>query len=229
MALNFLISFFSIALMALLVSTNFRIGKFLNLSLGGLFAAGGYMAYFTPNPIFAILSGLLFGILLSFAISKTCRSVIEATILSLGAGILIERGLEIIHRSSYYYFVDFDYSSYVILLGALSYLFVLGVYISPLGLRMKFVEDDHELAELYGINTEMIFTITTSLASSCAVLAGFLSSGSLAISPTTGFGYLISGIIVSALAAQLRQIGVIHYLTLLAASFVAARFMEVLF
>ncbi len=228
MALNFLVSFFSIALMALLVSTNFRIGKFLNLSLGGLFAAGGYIAYFTPNPVFAALSGLLFGTLLSLAISKICRSVIEATVLSLGAGILIERGLEIVHRSSYYYFVDFDYSTYVILLGAVSYLFVLGIYLSPLGLKMKFVEEDHELAELYGINTGMIFTVTTSLASACAVLAGFLSSGSLAISPTTGFGYLISGIIVSALTAQLRQVGAVHYLALLAISFAAARFMEVL-
>ncbi len=229
MALNFFTSFFTVALMALLVSINFRIGKFLNLSLGGLFAAGGYIAYFTPNFVTAIFSGLLFGFLLSIAIMKLCRSIIEATILSLGAGILIERGLEIIHRSSYYYFVSFDHSQYIIFLGALAYTAVFAVYISPLGLKMKFVEDDHELAEMYGINTKTIFVLTTALTSACAVLAGFLSSGSLAISPTTGFGYLISGIIISAITAQLRQIGVVHYLILLPVSFAAVRFMEVLF
>ncbi len=229
MALNFLISFFSIALMALLVSVNFRIGKFLNLSLGGLFAAGGYIAYFTSNPVIAVLSGLAFGFLLYIAISGICRSVIEATVLSLGAGILIERGLEIVHSSSYYYFVSFDYTNYLIVLGAVSYLAVFAAYISPAGLKIKFIESDHELAEMYGVNTKGVFSAATSLTSACAVLAGFFVSGSLAISPTTGFGYLISGIIVSAISAQLRQIGAVHYATLLAVSLAIAGLLEVLF
>ncbi len=228
MALNFLISFITLALMALLVSLNFRIGRFLNLSLGGLFAAGGYIAYFTPSPFVALIAGLIFGFLMALTISRICRSITEATILSLGAGILIERFLEMIHRSSYYYFVSFDYSPYLVVLGILAYLIIFAVYTSPYGLKMKFVESDHELAELYGVNTKRVFTVTTSLTSACAVLAGFFSSGLLAISPTTGFGYLLSGIMVSALTAQFRQIGAVHYLTLLAVSFASVRFLGVL-
>ena len=228
MALNFFISFFTLALMALLISINFRIGKFLNLSLGGLFAAGGYIAYFTPSPFLALIAGAVFGFLMASAISRICRSIIEATILSLGAGILIEKGLEIIHRSSYYYLVSFDYSAYLPILGILAYLFVFAVYLSPFGLKMKFVENDHELAELYGVNTKRVFTVTTCITSACAVLAGFLSSGTLAISPTTGFGYLLSGIIISALTAQLRQVGVTHYISLLAISFAGVKFLGVL-
>jgi len=229
MALNFLISFFSIALMALFVSLNFRIGKFLNLSLGGLFASGGYIAYFTSNPVIAVISGIVFGLLLYALISRTCRSVIEATVLSLGAGILVEKGLEIVHRSTYYYFVSFDFTAYLIGLGTVAYLIVFFVYLSPLGLKMKFVESDRELAEIYGVNTNLITLLVITLTSSSTVLAGFLISGNLAISPTTGFGYLISGIIVSAVAAQFRRVGFSHYLILLSISIALSGLAEVLF
>ncbi|AKG90885.1 Branched-chain amino acid ABC-type transport system, permease component [Geoglobus ahangari] len=228
MAVSFFLTSFILSIMALSVSLNFRVAKFLNLSLAGIFASGAYMAYFSGNPAIPVFSGFLLGYLLAFYILRICRSVIEATIASLGLGLLIERVLEIVHRSSYYYIVNSDLSTMIIPLGLAMFLGLLSIYISPLGLRLKYVESDVELAEMYGVDTERYITLTVAATSSVVMLSGYFYAGALAIGPAIGFGYLISGIIVSAIAAQLSFRGVWHYSAVFVLSMLMTRVLEVL-
>ncbi len=219
MAVSFFLTSFLLSIMALSISLNFRISKFLNLSLGGIFASGAYIAYFHQNPAIPASLGFITGFILAFYILKVCKSVIEATIVSLGIGLLIERALEIVHRGSYYYIIHSNNSHLVILLGALLFIAIVFAYLSPIGLKLKYIESDIELAEMYGVNTERFVLIVTSLTTSAVMLSGFFYAEKLAISPAIGFGYLISGIIVSAISAQLNLKGLTHYTLVFILSF----------
>jgi len=219
MAVNIFLTSFLLSIMALSISLNFRISKFLNLSLGGVFASGAYIAYFHQNPAIPAVLGFLTGFFLAYYILKVCRSVIEATIVSLGAGLLIERILEVIHRGSYYYIIHSNSSHLIIFLGALFFIAVAFSYLSPIGLKLKYIESDIELAEMYGVDTERFVLIVTSLTTSAVMLSGFFYAEKLAISPSIGFGYLISGIIVSAISAQLNLKGIAHYTLVFILSF----------
>lgn len=228
MAVSFFLTSFILSVMALSITLNFRIAKFLNLSLAGVFAAGAYMAYFSGNPFLPASVGFLAGLILAYYILKACRSVIEATIVSLGAGLLIERVLEIAHRSSYYYIVNEDVSFLIIPLGIVFFAGILMSYLSPAGLKLKYIESDAELAEMYGVNTERYILLVVALTTSVVMVSGYLYAGVLAISPTIGFGYLISGTVISAISAQLGLRGVWHYTAVFLISLVMTRVLEVL-
>ena len=228
MAISFLYNFFILSVMALTISLNFRLSKFLNLSLAGFFAAGSYIAYFYPNPIIALLLGALFGFGLSLIVIKLCKTIVEATISSLGFGLLIERTLYFIHRSSYYYILKYDMSWLSIPATLVVFTAIALLYISKIGLKLKFVESDIELAEIYGVDTTMVRCMTIVLTSATVTFFGFVYASLLAITPTVGFGYLISGIIVSAFAAQLRFNGIHHYVSVVALSFVLTRIFGVI-
>mgnify|MGYP000299249239 FL=1 len=229
MALSFLYNFFVISVMALMISLNFRLSKFLNLSLAGFFAAGSYIAYFYPNLIAALILGGLFGFGLSLIIMKYCESVIEATISSLGFGLLIERILYFIHESSYYYILNYDLSWLSIPATLTVFAVILFLYLTKnIGLKLKFVESDIELAEIYGVDTTKIKYMVIILTSATVTCFGFIYASLLAITPTIGFGYLISGIIVSAFAAQLKLNGIYHYVSVIALSFVLTRIFGVI-
>ena len=227
MALNFFLTTFILSIMALSISLNFRIAKFLNLSLAGVFAAGAYMAYFSGSPAFPLVFGFLTGFALAYYILRACKSVIEATIASLGVGLLMERVLEIIHRSSYHYIVNSDLSFLIIPFGAIFLAGILLSYVSPAGLRLKYIESDVELAELYGVNTERYILLVVALTTSAVMLSGYMYAGVLAIDPAVGFGYLISGIIISAISAQFSLRGAWHYLGVFLTAMVMTRVLGV--
>ena len=229
MALSFLYNFFILSIMALMISLNFRLSKFLNLSLAGFFAAGSYIAYFYPNMIIALILGGLFGFGLSLIIMRYCESIIEATISSLGFGLLIERILYFIHRSSYYYILDYDLSWLSIPATLTVFAVIMLLYLTKnIGLKLKFVESDIELAEIYGVDTTKIRYTVIVLTSATVTCFGFIYASLLAITPTVGFGYLISGIIISAFAAQLKLNGIHHYISVVALSFVLTRIFGVI-
>ena len=227
MALNIFYNFFALSIMALAISLNFRLAKFLNLSLAGLFAAGSYIAYFLPNIALCLILGGIFGFCIAFFITKFCKSMVEATISSLGFGLLIERILYIIHESSYYYILNYDFSWLSFPSAIIIYAAIFTLYISKFGLKLKFIESDIELAEIYGVDTRKFVYLTIILTSSAVTLFGFIYASFLAITPTVGFGYLISGIIIAALAAQFRFTGVYHYLTVVLITFVLTKIFEV--
>ncbi len=230
MALNIFYNFLALSIMALAISLNFRLVKFLNLSLAGLFAAGSYIAYFLPNIFLCLLLGALFGFFIAIFILKFCKSIVEATIASLGFGILIERFLYFIHSSSYYYILSYDVSWLSIPSALVIYAIILFLYFyKKIGLKLKFIESDIELAEIYGVNTEKYIYSTIILTSSAITCFGFIYASLLAITPTVGFGYLISGIIIAAIAAQLRFSGAYHYIAVILISFILTRIFEVIF
>ncbi len=228
MALSFFLTSLILSVIALSISLNFRIAKFLNLSLAGVFAAGAYMAYFSTGAAIPALTGFVLGLALAYYVLRVCRSVIEATIASLGAGLLVERVLEILHRSSYFYLVSEDLSFMILPLGLAFFAGIVAAYLSPAGLRLRFVESDIELAEMYGVDTERYVLLTVGLTTSVVMVAGYLYAGVLAIDPAVGFGYLLSGIVISAIAAQLNLRGVWHYVAVFATSFMAVRLLGVL-
>ncbi|WP_456370864.1 ABC transporter permease subunit [Geoglobus sp.] len=228
MALSFFLTSLILSVIALSISLNFRIARFLNLSLAGVFAAGAYMAYFSTGAAIPALTGFVLGLALAYYVLRVCRSVIEATIASLGAGLLVERVLEILHRSSYFYLVGEDLSFMILPLGLAFFAGIVAAYLSPAGLRLRFVESDIELAEMYGVDTERYVLLTVGLTTSVVMVAGYLYAGVLAIDPAVGFGYLLSGIVISAIAAQLSLRGVWHYVAVFATSFMAVRLLGVL-
>lgn len=228
MALSFFLTSFILSVIALSISLNFRIARFLNLSLAGVFAAGAYMAYFSAGVILSALTGFVLGLALAYYVLRVCRSVIEATIASLGVGLLVERVLEILHRSAYFYLVNEDHSFMIVPLGAVFFVGIVVAYLSPAGLRLRYVESDIELAEMYGVDTEKYVLLTVGLTTSIVMVAGYLYAGVLAIDPAVGFGYLLSGIVISAIAAQLNLRGVWHYVAVFAASFMSVKLLGVL-
>lgn len=84
------------------------------------------------------------------------------------------------------------------------------------------------MAEIYGVDTTEIRYAVIILTSATVTCFGFIYASLLAITPTIGFGYLISGIIISAFAAQLRFSGVYHYLSVITLSFFLTRIFGVI-
>ena len=237
MEINYLIiNFFSgifLALFTIGLISNFKIAKFLNLSYGSFFALGAYVAYhfFLSLHLLSILILLfissIFGILLYVLLKKIGNDVLSSTIVSLGLGILIEEILRLTHVTGYFLILDVPIKVYEIagvkmaqwelvqffmLITILTILYAL--YKSKYGIKIKFVEEDVELATIYGVNINVYQFSSILLACILSSVLGFLSSTTQAIFPSMGWGVLVSGIIVLAIASQFRLVGFKQYLVL---------------
>ncbi|OYT35541.1 hypothetical protein B6U96_10230 [Archaeoglobales archaeon ex4484_92] len=216
---------FFIALFASSIILNYRIAKFLNLSLGSMYTLGAYVAYLLSKDVITaiIVSGLVgftAGIVLCYLIKFLSKNTIEATIVSLGFGISIEEILRVSLQTSYFLVVELE-ETFLNIFGekisilqltqaGISFLFFIllfALFKSSYGLKLKFIEEDLELAELYGVDTDKyIFSVIT-VTSFLISVSGCLLSTTQALSPLMGFPILICGIIVAALAVIFGGIG----------------------
>ncbi|AGK60263.1 hypothetical protein Asulf_00229 [Archaeoglobus sulfaticallidus PM70-1] len=221
-----------LSIFATCISLNFRISKFLNLALGSVYASGAYISYhlyhlsqtgfgFISSIALSMLAGIVLGVTLYILIKRIGSSMLEATIISLGFGIAVEEILRITHSSGYYLIIeDLNYTIFGIRLWELSeiILFILVflslalIYLSKFGIRVKFVEDDPLLAEIYGVDVEKYSLICIALTSSAICVLGAMSSFSLAVSPSIGYLPLMSGIVIASLASIFRSVGIMHYI-----------------
>ncbi len=164
--------------------------------------------------------GALAGVVLFFLLKLLSRNAAEATIVSLGFAILIEEILRMSVRTSYFLLVDVEWghitfagekvSTFYVLASTISLTFtalLLIVYRSRIGLALKTIEDDAELAEIYGADVDVVRLITIAATSAIVALSGCVLSPTHALSPLMGFPVLVSGIIIASFATLLGGFG----------------------
>ncbi len=213
---------------------NYRVAKFLNLSLGAVYAMGAYVAYFFSTNfsmaiLISVVLGVVAGLTLFFAIKYLSRNIVEATIVSLGFAILLEELLRLSERTSYFLIVEVGQQNIYVfgenlsiwlisafLVAAAFYGILLVLYKSEYGLRLKFIEEDSELAEMYGVSVERYIAAVISATSALLAVVGCLLAPTHAISPLMGFPVLVSGILLAAFATVLGGVGIrLHVNTVL--------------
>ncbi len=228
MALTFFENFFIFSVFASLISFNFRIGKFLNLSLYSAFSVGAYLVYFFGelSVVLAFLLSFLIAYPLFLIKERICRGVMDATIVSLGYGIAIEEILRIGVQKGYYYVVSEGVRALPEVFIA-SYLLLIGFYLSPHGIRLKFIEEDEELARMCGVNSAAYGFASIFIATFFAILLGVVSSEGAAIHPRIGLSYMLAGILIAAIATIKRSVGERNLVNITAVSLAASTFLEV--
>ncbi len=201
------------------ISLNFRIGKFLNLALYSAFSLGAYLLFFFGE--FSVLLAPVFGLCLSVGTillkRSLCKSVMDATIVSLGVGIAVEELLRIFLQKGYYYIVT-ENANFLLPTFAAFYAIVYAAYMSPFGIKLKFLEEDEELAKICGVNVELYAFVSTFLAFTFSILLGISASNNAAIHPQIGLSYMLAGIIVAAFSTITKSIGEKNYLSILSFS-----------
>jgi len=211
--------FFSFFASAVLL--NYKIGRLLNLSFASIFTLGAYLYFFNPTAaaLLALISGCAVGAVVSTATRKL--SIAEASIVSLGFAIAIEEFLRILYRTSYFLVME---SSYVEIIGeavsvheitngavlALLFLIFTAIHISRR--ELKFVEDDWELAEMYGVDTSRIRLLTISISSGFICLSGAILAPTQSVFPSMGWSSTVTAVIIASIAASAGNAGVKKYL-----------------
>ncbi len=195
------------------VLLNYKVGKILNLSLASVYTLGAYLLLATQSIVLAAPISFLLGLGVGVIVSKATErlSVGEGTVVSLGFAIGIEEILRISFRSSYYQILE---TSYIQIFGesvdvhevysSVTLLVLLGVFAALLnsskGLEIRFVEEDQELAEIYGVNTGRIRDASIGLSSGFVCLTGSILAPAQPLDPAMGWSVIVVSVIIAALA-----------------------------
>ncbi|MCS7119207.1 MAG: hypothetical protein RMH75_04290 [Archaeoglobaceae archaeon] len=183
----------------------YRVGKILNLSFASFFTLGAYLSIL--NPLLAIPFGASAGFILHKLTKKL--SIANATIFSLGFAIAIEEILRIYFRTEYIIlpvqkitlFGEMVVGSHAIS-GLISTAFVtifLCFLLSKKSINLRVMEEDLELAEIYGVRTERLRLIVLTITGTLIAFLGSLHNPGI-VYPTLGWQYLIFSVIIATLA-----------------------------
>lgn len=211
--LLYLFSAFVYASLALCVLLSYRIAKVVNLSLGSVFTLGGYLSILSPliSPVVGALIGLLL---------HTCTKRMDmgrATLFSLGLAIAIEEVLRISSRVEYIllkseiiHLFEAKLALEHLLAFLISAAFIASFLTfdvkSPLGrLKLKIVEEDSEIAEIYGIDTERVRAIILIISSALFCCLGSLYLSGRIINPTIGWFSLVFSFITATIANAFKE------------------------
>jgi branched-chain amino acid transport system permease protein len=204
---------FIYASLALCVLLSYRGAKIVNLSLGSVFTLGGYSSMFSPLASPAV--GALIGLLLHVCTKGMDTS--RATLFSLGLAIAIEEALRISFRVEYVLLrshIIHLFESKLVLEHFLAFLvsatflasFLFFELRGSLGkLKLRVVEEDLEIAEIYGIDTERVRAIILVVSSAITCCLGGLYLSGRVISPTIGWLSLIFSCIIATIAHAFRD------------------------
>ncbi len=236
---------FFLALLSCCITLNYRIGRFLNLSYGSFFTLGAYISLLCKYETSLILSsviGFLVGYLMYLTILKFSEDIVDSTLISLGFGIAIEEILRITFRATHVLLTGieveyveilnekvFVFDLYIFLLSLIFYIALSITLLSSSGLKLKFAEEDCELAEMYGVDVERLRMLVISGSSSIACLCGSILSPMQAIHPAMGWSILVISIMISAISSVFGGIGIRRYLCVLIVSVVYSVVLEVIF
>jgi len=236
---------FFLALFSCGITLNYRIGKLLNLSYGSFFTLGAYLSLIFPyNTSLALsaLAGFSIGYFMYLVISKISRDIIDSTLISLGFGIAIEEILRISFSATHVLLTEVElryinifgeevsiFDLYTFLLSVAFFILLLTVFSGLSGLKLKFVEEDEELAEIYGVNVELLKMLTITCTSSVAALCGAILSPMQAINPSMDWPILISAIVISAISSVFGGVGFKRYAYVLLTSLIYSTILEVIF
>ncbi|MFC6723972.1 branched-chain amino acid ABC transporter permease [Halobium palmae] len=191
----------------------------INFAHGAMVALGGYATYMTVSTIgnfwLGIVAGALFVAVAGFLLEKTIlHRLYEEPLLgflgTFGIGLVIEQVLS-------YYFGDQSYSIsspfpgatdllgiaypthrlFVILIGALVALVIGGLLSrTRLGLEIHATANEPSTAEILGVDSRRVYTITFVLGSVLAAVAGGLTAPITSIYPGIGTSYMLEAFLV---------------------------------
>lgn len=209
--LTFIFSVVIYSILSLLFLICYRVCKILNLSLGSLYTLGAYS--YTINPLAPVFLGIALGSFLHFATRSLNLS--KATVFSLGLAILIEEIVRINVRVQYvisdatkieiFGFTTFLEHFISFLLSILILTIFLILFLTRVSMKIKVVEEDWELAEVYGIDTKFIRFLLILISSSLfCIIGGLYTSGSV-LYPTMGWKILIFSIIIATVANFFKE------------------------
>ncbi len=213
------------------IALQFRVLRYLNLSLGSFYTLGAYTMYYASAKYLPLIYALTMSIAVSAILSSALfilaqrigRGTADRTIISLGYGIALEEAFRLWYQTSYFLTVTTDvpfifWERLRLGLFAVFFLVLTTIYLSPKGLKIKFIEEDAELAELYGVKTTSYSFSLLVMSTAFVTLLGAISSAGSAIFPSMGWGPLVSGVIVYGIASQLGGVGMRVQLNVLAVS-----------
>jgi len=210
---TYLFPAFVYASLALCVLLSYRVAKMVNLSLGSLFTLGGYLSMFSP--LASLVAGTLIGLLLHVCTKR--MDVGRATLFSLGLAIAMEEALRISFRVEYVLLrseIIHLFGSKLVLEHFLAFLVSAAFLASFLAfelkgslgkLKLKVVEEDLEIAEVYGIDTERVRALILTVSSAICCCLGSLYLSGRVISPTIGWISLIFSCIIATIAHAFRE------------------------
>ena len=211
--LLYLFSAFVYASLALCVLLSYKIAKVVNLSLGSAFTLGGYLSTF--NPLISPTVGALIGFLLHICTKRMDTG--RATLFSLGLAIAIEEVLRISFRVEYillrseviYLFgaklVLEHFFAFLISAAFITSFLVLDIRSPSSKLKLKIVEEDPEIAEIYGIDAEKVRAVILMISSALFCCLGSLYLAGRIISPTIGWFSLVFSFIIATIANVFRE------------------------
>ena len=187
------------AIIALGYTMVYGIAKMLNFAHGDIIMAGGYTMYVVlaamGNPILAIPAAVVFCVVLGVTIEKLAYKPLRGAaslavlITAIGMSYLLQSLAQIIFGSSPKILSKLqivgnvtlgqfriDYSTILTLSITVVVMTVLTLFIkmSKTGRAMLAVSEDRDAAQLMGINTNAIITVTFAIGSALAALAGYL-------------------------------------------------------
>ena len=201
------------ALIALGYTMVYGIAKMLNFAHGDIIMAGAFaMIVFVANcglnPVFAVLLGILFCVILGVTVERVAykplrkASPLSVLITAIGVSYLLQNVALLIFGSdkrSFPKIIDFDAikigeltikgESVVTLILTAAIMVVLTLFIahSKTGKAMRAVSEDKDAAELMGINVNRTISITFAIGSALAAVAGlFYGATYTFIGPYTG-------------------------------------------
>lgn len=190
-----------------------------------MFFALEYMEFMTLTQalVLSAATSIILASILFVLTQKIGGEAVGRTIITLGYGIALEEALRLSYRTSYFLTITTDIPPVFweqLRIGLFTVVIaILGVvYLSPKGLKVKFIEEDAELAELYGVNTSLYSYFILLISTTFVTLLGAISSVGSAIFPSMGWGPLVSGVIVYGIASQLGGVGMRVQLNVLAVS-----------
>lgn len=169
-----------------------------------------YLGYNSLNPLLCFAVGVCAGLVIHTAVERIGSNVLERTIVSLGLAIALTEIVRVMHRGSLYLVSEekivYIFGEFVELGLLKAAMFAIAAYTATVIFYAKFrvallyVEEDEELAEIYGLHVELYKMVSTVAVSTFAVLCGYLAHTSEVLHPYAGFWLLTATLIVSALS-----------------------------
>jgi len=201
------------------LSLIFGLVGLINFAHGSMLALGGYGTYVLVGLVGSFWAGLAVSVLavaaLGLLLERTVlRDLYDEPLLgflgTFGIGLVIQEAVAVYFGSQSLTvsspfpgaisFLGVDYPAYrllVIVVGAVVALGV-GALLSRtrLGLEVHATANRQDTAEILGVDTSRVFTITFVLGTALAALAGALTAPITSISPTVGLGYMTTAFLV---------------------------------
>jgi branched-chain amino acid transport system permease protein len=220
--------------------------KFFHISHGILITFGGYLFYtfyrllsinFVSSLFLSIIFTVLVGLLVELIIYRKLRlsksSSLSLTISSLGIYVIFQNMISLfwgvdpialhsaVVKTGHVIFSAYITDIQIITIGASLVLYILTTFIlnySKIGLKIRALSSNEELANVFGINSNRVIIWSISMGSVLAATSGILYAFDTSLTPTMGFNLLLYGVVAMIIGGVGSTWGLIGGSLLLAAA-----------